>query len=66
LIKNSLGFFFYRINYRLRIYLFSSEQAAYFVPIQIGIGHCIAGYVAWKKETVRVNNITTVKSKISF
>jgi hypothetical protein len=51
------------VNYQLRIYLFSSEQASYFVPIEIGIGHCIAGYVAWAKETVRINNITTVKIK---
>ncbi|CAF0762810.1 unnamed protein product [Rotaria sp. Silwood1] len=33
------------------------EQAAWFVPIAIGIGHCIAGYVASAKETVRINNI---------
>ncbi|CAF4098628.1 unnamed protein product, partial [Rotaria sp. Silwood2] len=33
------------------------EQAACFVPIPIGIGHCIAGYTAWAKETIRINNI---------
>ncbi len=43
--------------------LFSSEQAAYFVPIQIGNGHCIAGYVAWAKETVRIDNIESVGTK---
>jgi cAMP and cAMP-inhibited cGMP 3',5'-cyclic phosphodiesterase 10 len=36
------------------------EQAAYFVPIQIGNGHCIAGYVAWAKETVRIDNIESL------
>jgi len=40
---------------------FFSEQAAYFIPIEIGVGHSIAGYVAWAKETVRINNITSVK-----
>ncbi|CAF0810993.1 unnamed protein product [Rotaria sordida] len=34
------------------------EQAACFVPIPISMGHCIAGYVAWAKETIRINNIT--------
>ncbi|CAF3536071.1 unnamed protein product [Rotaria sordida] len=33
------------------------EQAACFVPIPISMGHCIAGYVAWAKETIRINNI---------
>jgi len=60
-IENCFCYFLF--NYQLRIYLFSSEQAAYFVPIQIGVGHCIAGYVACEKETVRINDLTTVKSK---
>ncbi|CAF3318661.1 unnamed protein product [Rotaria socialis] len=34
------------------------EQAASVIPIPIGIGHCIAGYVAWSKETIRINNIS--------
>jgi hypothetical protein len=33
------------------------------VPIQIGNGHCIAGYVAWAKETVRIDNIESVGTK---
>ncbi|CAF3850878.1 unnamed protein product [Rotaria sp. Silwood2] len=36
------------------------EQAACFIPIQIGPGHCLAGYVAWSKETVRINNMGTL------
>ncbi|CAF3351916.1 unnamed protein product [Rotaria sp. Silwood1] len=36
------------------------EQAACFVPIEIGPGHCLAGYVAWSKETVRINNMATL------
>ncbi|CAF1554160.1 unnamed protein product [Rotaria magnacalcarata] len=34
------------------------EQAASVIPIPIEIGHCVAGYVAWSKETVRINNIS--------
>lgn len=40
-----------------------SEQAAYFVPIEIAVGHCIASYVACAKETVRINNINSVRRK---
>ena len=40
---------------------FSSEQAAYFVPVEIANGRCIAGYVAWAKESVRIDNIGSVK-----
>ncbi|UJR10548.1 hypothetical protein I4U23_014748 [Adineta vaga] len=42
--------------------LFSSEnddeQAACFIPIRIGSGHCLAGYVAWSKETIRISDMT--------
>lgn len=41
---------------------FSSEQAAYFVPVEIANGHCIASYVAWAKESVRIDNIASVKT----
>ncbi|CAM4856693.1 unnamed protein product [Rotaria socialis] len=34
------------------------EQAACFIPINIGPGHCLAGYVAWSKETVRISDTT--------
>ena len=37
-----------------------SEQAAFFVPIRIAVGCCIAGYVASSKETVRISNIAVV------
>lgn len=43
---------------------FLSEQATFFVPIRIGIGFCIAGYVASSKETVRINNIALVEALI--
>ncbi|CAF0974497.1 unnamed protein product [Rotaria sordida] len=36
------------------------EQAACYIPVQIGPGHCLAGYIAWSKETVRINNMTTL------
>ncbi|CAF1321520.1 unnamed protein product [Adineta steineri] len=36
------------------------EQAACFIPIQIESGHCIAGYVAWSKETVRISDMSTL------
>jgi len=39
------------------------EQAAYFVPIRIGIGRCIAGYVAWSKETLRINDFSTLNDE---
>ncbi|CAF2089563.1 unnamed protein product [Rotaria magnacalcarata] len=34
------------------------EQSACFIPINIGPGHCLAGYVAWSKETVRISDTT--------
>ena len=51
------------MNYRLRIYLFSSEQASAFAPVQIESGCCIAGYVAWARETVRISDMSMVKIK---
>jgi len=33
------------------------EQAACFIPIRIGVGHCLAGYVASAKQTVRLDEI---------
>ncbi|CAF0769042.1 unnamed protein product [Rotaria sordida] len=36
------------------------EQAACYIPVQIKPGHCLAGYIAWSKETVRINNMTTL------
>lgn len=42
-----------------RIFYYS-EQAACFIPIKIESGHCLAGYVAWSKETVRINNMIQV------
>ena len=42
----------------------SSEQSACFIPIRIDIGHCLAGYVAWSKETVRISNIAMVTKLI--
>ncbi|CAF1296892.1 unnamed protein product, partial [Adineta ricciae] len=41
--------------------LFSAENddelAACFIPIRIAPGHCLAGYVAWSKETIRISDI---------
>ena len=47
-------------------WFFCSEQAAFFVPVEITIGHCIAGYVACAKEAVRIDDITSVKWKIQY
>lgn len=33
------------------------EQAACFIPIRIDRGHCLAGYVAYAKQTIRLNDI---------
>lgn len=42
----------------------SREQTAGFVPVRIEPGHCLAGYVASSKESVRIENISVVNASL--
>ncbi|CAF1324938.1 unnamed protein product, partial [Didymodactylos carnosus] len=39
------------------------ENTLYLAPVKIGIGHCIAGYVGYTKETVRISNMINLDPK---
>ena len=43
-----------------------SEQAACFIPLRIAPGHCLAGYVAWSKETIRISDMAHVSELVLF
>jgi hypothetical protein len=49
-----------RLKIRISFDIFS-EQTACVVPVHIEPGHCIAGYVASSKQTVRINDISVVR-----
>lgn len=52
-------------NQKFHFVFFSSEQASSVVPIRIESGHCLAGYVAFSKESVRITDISTVSHQSS-
>ncbi|CAF0803640.1 unnamed protein product [Didymodactylos carnosus] len=49
----------------MRVYNAENDEdnAVHFAPVKIGVGHCIAGYVGYTKETVRISNMANLSSK---